>query len=116
MTLILPPSVPCPTNILPHLPSPNDQLLAILQHKEHPRPLRLAAVPPPMIRAPLHRHVSPPHPPRHPIVQNHLHLSFNHDPIVQTLRTMHYWFRAGAEIHYARNRAVRVRETELLFR
>lgn len=105
---------PRTTQIGPQLLFPNLDLLSILQHEKHPRPLRARSVPPPMIRAPLHRHIAPLHQSLDPIIKYHLHLSLENDAIIERLRTMHQGPRARTEIDNARNGAVRVDESQLL--
>ncbi len=108
------PRIPRRTDILTHLPPPNDQLLTTLQDEKHPRPFRPTHVPPPMIRTPLHRHIPSPQHPRHPFIQYHLHLPFDHDAIIQSLRAMHDGFTVRREIHDARDGARGVGKTQLL--
>ena len=100
--------------IRPQLLIPNLDLLRFLQHEEHARPLRPRRVPPPMVRAPLHRHVAPSHDPRHPVVEDHLDLALEDDAVVERLRAVHQGLGAGAEVDDAGHGAVRVDEAELL--
>lgn len=116
---ILPPNqpvsiLPCIAQVRPQLLIPNLNLLRLLQHEEHARPLRARRVPPPMVRAPLHRHIAPPHDPLHPIIQYHLHLSLQDDPIVERLRTVYQGLSARTEIDNAGHGAVRVHQSQLL--
>lgn len=69
-----------------------------------------------MIRPPLHRDVPPPHHPRHPFIQYHLHLPLEHDAVIQRLRPVHQRPRPRAEIHDPRHGPVGVDEPELLGR
>ena len=102
------------TEVRPQLLVPNFDLLRVLEHKEHPRPLCTRHVPPPMIRPPLHRHIASPHDPLHPIVKYHLHLSFNHYPIVERLRPVHQGLSAGSEIDHPRHGAVGIHQSQLV--
>lgn len=108
------PRIPRRTDILPHLPPPNDQPLTTLQDEKHPRPFRPTHVPPPMMRTPLHRHIPPPQHPLDPFIQYHLHLALDHDAIIQALRAMHDGFAVRRKIHNARDGAGGVGKTQLL--
>ena len=99
--------------VLPQLLPINQQLLTNLQNKKHPRPLCIARIPPRMIRSPLHGQVSSPHDPFLPGIQYHLHLSLNHNPIIQTLGPVHHRLASRPKVHKATDGAVRVGEAEV---
>ena len=97
--------------LLQHLPT-NNQLLTILQHKSHPRPLVTTRVLPTMHRSPLHSNISRSHQLSLPRIQHQFNLSLNHDAIIQTLRSVHHALKTWGEVYRATDCAMRVYKTE----
>ncbi|XHG09864.1 hypothetical protein AWENTII_012901 [Aspergillus wentii] len=82
----------------------------MLQHKHHPRPLRLTRIPPPMHRRPLHRDIPSFQRPRHPIIKQHLDLPLQHNPIIEALRTVHQMRTSRRKVHNPTHRAVGIHQ------
>lgn len=73
--------------------------LAVLETKDHPRPFRLARIPPLVHRRPLHHDVSPPHHGDLATVEDALDRALHNDPVVKALRPVHYARVPRGEFH-----------------
>jgi len=96
------------------IPKPEaSSVTTYLQHKNHPRPLRLTRIPPRMHRRPLHRNIASAQQRLMSIIQNHLNGTLNDNSEIDRLRSVHHAFIAGREIDHAADDPVFLDEAEL---
>ena len=88
-------------------------LLTRLQHEQHPRPLRLARIPPRMERPSLHGNIPPLQHMLLPRIQGHLNLAIQQNSVVQANRAVHNRLIVRRKVHIPTHGAAWVHEAQL---